>query len=404
MIERLYVNNFRCLENFSLDLKGRPSALIIGKNGSGKSTLRHALGVFQSICRGSGRVRNLIAESDFTQQRKEIPIRFEIELTLAGKRFKYAISFEIPENLREARIAEESLSVEGDVIFSRQQDLVTFPRGVKFQLDWQVAVLPLISERPGEGSIQLIKSFFASMILIAPIPANMSGFSEEESFELQHDASNFSSWFNSLFSRYPAVYKVLETYLKSFLHDFATFENVPRGERGKQLSVLFENGESSSGMSIDFKHLSDGEKCFFLSALIVSRSVACSLPNRTLPSITDIVVSSVSFPGATARTNSVPSTPATAPRVMTRMRPGSSRWKKETMPRNKCSPHCAPAESGGNISSSVKAPKDTTLRSDQRSVIRLFAPVRNRSDGRRIWLVRTGIQVVAVAAATSAVP
>ncbi len=270
MIERLYVNNFRCLENFSLDLKGRPSALIIGKNGSGKSTLRHALGVFQSICRGSGRVRNLIAESDFTQQRKEIPIRFEIELTLAGKRFKYAISFEIPENLREARIAEESLSVEGDVIFSRQQDLVTFPRGVKFQLDWQVAVLPLISERPGEGSIQLIKSFFASMILIAPIPANMSGFSEEESFELQHDASNFSSWFNSLFSRYPAVYKVLETYLKSFLPDFATFENVPRGERGKQLSVLFENGESSRGMSIDFKHLSDGEKCFFLSALIVA--------------------------------------------------------------------------------------------------------------------------------------
>ena len=74
---------------------------------------------------------------------------------------------------------------------------------------------------------------------------------------------------------------------------------------------------------------------------LVSSSVACSLPNRTLPSITDIVASSVSFPGSTARTNSVPSTPATAPRVMTRMRPGSSRWKNEMMPRSKCSPHCA---------------------------------------------------------------
>ena len=115
MIERLYVNNFRCFENFSIDLRSRPSALIIGKNGSGKSALRHAIAVFQSICRGSSRVRDLIGGSDFTQQRKEIPIRFEVELTLANKRFKYVIAFEIPENFREARIAEESLSVEGDV-------------------------------------------------------------------------------------------------------------------------------------------------------------------------------------------------------------------------------------------------------------------------------------------------
>ena len=111
---------------------------------------------------------------------------------------------------------------------------------------------------------------------------------------------------------------------------------------------------------------------------LVSRSMACSLPNRTLPSITDRVVRSVS---SAATTNSVPSTPATAPRVMTRMRPGSSRWKNETMPRSKCSPHCASDESGGNTSTSVKAPKDTTLRSDQRSAIRLLAPVRNRSNG-----------------------
>ena len=51
MIERLYVHNYRCFENFTLDLKGKPSALVIGKNGSGKSTLRHALGVLQEACR-----------------------------------------------------------------------------------------------------------------------------------------------------------------------------------------------------------------------------------------------------------------------------------------------------------------------------------------------------------------
>jgi predicted ATPase len=270
MIERLYVNNFRCLENFSIDFVGRESALVIGKNGSGKSTLRHALGLFQNICRGSSRVRQLIAESDFTQQRLHIPVRFDIELALGGKRFKYAISFEFPNNFSEARVAEEELSVDGGVIFSRQQAQVTLANGSTFRLDWHVVALPVINERPGEDSIQQIRAFFASMILISPIPANMLGFSEEESIELEHDASNFSSWFNALLLRYPAAYNVLDTYLKSVIPDLASFENVPRGEKGKQLLVKFENEGSDRILRVDFKLLSDGEKCFFLSALIVA--------------------------------------------------------------------------------------------------------------------------------------
>src|SRR5438552_3485953 len=103
MIERLYVHKFRCLENFTLDLAGRSSALVIGNNGAGKSTLLQCLKLFQSICRGSGRVGNLISASDFTQHRTDHPMRFEVDLTLANNRFHYAIAFEWPANFREAR-------------------------------------------------------------------------------------------------------------------------------------------------------------------------------------------------------------------------------------------------------------------------------------------------------------
>jgi len=37
VIRRLYVHNFRCLENFELPISGRSSALLIGTNGSGKT-------------------------------------------------------------------------------------------------------------------------------------------------------------------------------------------------------------------------------------------------------------------------------------------------------------------------------------------------------------------------------
>jgi predicted ATPase len=39
MLQRLYVHNYRCLENFELNLKDMPSALLIGKNGVGKSAI-----------------------------------------------------------------------------------------------------------------------------------------------------------------------------------------------------------------------------------------------------------------------------------------------------------------------------------------------------------------------------
>ena len=65
--------------------------------------------------------------------------------------------------------------------------------------------------------------------------------------------------------RFPAAYSVLYDYLKSVIPDIGSFENVQRGKRGKQLLVKFEHEESERSLSVDFKQLSDGEKCFFLS-------------------------------------------------------------------------------------------------------------------------------------------
>ncbi len=69
----------------------------------------HCLKLFQRICRGTGRVGSLISASDFTQYRTDHPMRFEVEVMLAKKRFKYAVSFEWPTTFREARILDEGL-------------------------------------------------------------------------------------------------------------------------------------------------------------------------------------------------------------------------------------------------------------------------------------------------------
>jgi ABC-type polar amino acid transport system ATPase subunit len=267
MIERLYVHNFRCLENFTLDLGVNRSALMIGRNGTGKTTVLKSLRLIQRICRGAGRVKHIIDASDFTQHRTEVPMQFEVELSLAGKRYKYAISFEWPERFHEARILDERLWVDGNPVFVRRQNQVQLPKGTTFGLDWHVFALSLIEERE---SISEVKAFFASLILIEPIPPLMASFSEEPSAELQFSAQNYASCLRMLIGQKPAAYGAFESYLRTAIPDFSSIEYVPRGESGAGLLVKFELKNSQRSLSVDFKSLSSGEKCFFLGAYILA--------------------------------------------------------------------------------------------------------------------------------------
>jgi predicted ATPase len=62
--------------------------------------------------------------------------------------------------------------------------------------------------------------------------------------------------------------------------DFLSIEHVKRGESGTQLLVKFQSPDGQRTLTVEFKSLSDGEKCFFLSAYLVAsnavgRPVVC---------------------------------------------------------------------------------------------------------------------------------
>src|SRR6266487_2761148 len=75
VIRRLYVHNFRCLENFELPVSGQSSVLLIGNNGSGKTTVGLALEVLQKIARGTNLMSDLVKLGDLTRGRTDVPVR-----------------------------------------------------------------------------------------------------------------------------------------------------------------------------------------------------------------------------------------------------------------------------------------------------------------------------------------
>jgi predicted ATPase len=273
MLQRLYVHNFRCLDNFELNLKEMPSALLIGKNGVGKSTIAFALETLQSVGRGINRVGQLIQSKDFSRGRSDVPIRFEIEVLLNEKLYKYTLALELPENFRELRVFEEQLSISGNPIYSRKEAQVTLhnsPRNpeAQFLVDWHLIALPVIQEQSETDPLRIFKIWLARMIILAPIPSLMTGDSNGETLEPKRDGSNFGEWFSGLLSRYPASYTQADRYLREVMPDIQDFLNEQIGKDSKSMVVRFE--AKSAHLSVDFKDLSDGEKCFFLCAVVLA--------------------------------------------------------------------------------------------------------------------------------------
>jgi predicted ATPase len=276
MLQRLYVHNFRCLENFELNIKELPSALLIGKNGAGKSTIACVLEILQSIARGTNRMRDLsslIGPKDFARGRSDVPMRFEIEVLLDKKLYKYVLALELPDKFKELRVAEEQLLVDGSFIYSRKEALVILHTSsqngeAKFLVDWHLVALPVIQEQSATDPLRLFKTWLAQTIILVPIPNLMTGGSNGETLEPKRDGSNFGEWFTGLLGRYPAAYTQLDKYLREVMPDLGDFRNEIAGKDSKNMMVRFKANDAS--LEVPFNALSDGEKCFFLCAVVLA--------------------------------------------------------------------------------------------------------------------------------------
>ncbi len=278
MLQRRYVHNFRCLENFEITLEKIESTLLIGKNGSGKSSILTVLEILQKISQGVNRMRQLeemklLAPKDFSREKNDVPIRIEIEVLLNNILYKYILAWDLPERFKELRVLEEELLVDSEPIYSRKQAEVTLHspspnRQAQFLVDWHLVALPVIQQPSETNPLNIFKTWLGRMIILAPIPSLMTGDSNGETLEPKKDGSNFGEWFSGLLSSYPAAYTQVDKYLREVMPDIQDVLNEKIGKDAKSMMVRFEANRSN--LKVYFDDLSDGEKCFFLGAVVLA--------------------------------------------------------------------------------------------------------------------------------------
>ncbi len=277
VIKRLYVHNFRCLENFELPISGLSSVLLIGNNGSGKTTVGLALRVLQKIARGTTRVSELVKPKDLSRGRTDVPMRFEIEVEVEARTYGYVIAFELPAGATELRVFEEQLNVDGRPAYSRKQTQVRLAGSGQteeagFPIDPQFVALPILAQRSKDDPLFFFLRWLALALILQPIPSLIRGGSEEATLFTNPQVTNFGAWFSNVVTDAPSAYAKIDEYLKQLMPDLKEIKNPLVGKDSRSLVVQFSNGQGSA--TIPFEDLSDGEKCFMICAVVLAANEA----------------------------------------------------------------------------------------------------------------------------------
>jgi hypothetical protein len=189
----------------------------------------------------------------------------------------FAIAFELPDGFRELRVFEEKLTANGKIVYSREVAKVHLTRTnqekeATFFIDWHLVALPIIQQQAVNDPVLFFKQWLSRMLILRPIPSLILGHSQEQTLQPDSRVTDIGAWFGGLMSHAPSAYSRVFDYLKQFMPDLEDITNPSVGTDSRSLFVKFSNELGS--MQLPFEDLSDGEKCFIISSLVLAANKA----------------------------------------------------------------------------------------------------------------------------------
>jgi len=159
----------------------------------------------------------------------------------------------------------------GKVLYARTEAKVQLfgskDTDAKFMVDEHLIALPIIQENNKADPLSIFRTWLARMLIIAPVPSRISGDAQGETLTPDRDVENFGAWLAGVLAYSPASYTQIDTYLKEVLPDFKDLKLPLIGKEFRSLSIQFQ--QDNAEISLPFCDLSDGEKCFFICAVVL---------------------------------------------------------------------------------------------------------------------------------------
>jgi len=273
MLKRLYVDNYRCLVNFRLELQ--ELTLLVGPNGTGKSSVLDVLFGLRQLLSGTGKVsdpdvfpaRSLTRWQERNLQIVEVVVRLEGDAETT-----YRLEIEHERETRRARILLESLNVGQKSLFEFRDGEVHLYRddhslGSQYAADGSESALARVAPRPVNQRLTRVLDFLRGTSVCALDPKRFQAESLAEEPVLHRDGGNFASWYrHQIQERQDRVIDVVEA-LRRVVDDFQSIRMERVGSEARAFLVVFEGRSGRYELRLD--ELSDGQRALIaLYALV----------------------------------------------------------------------------------------------------------------------------------------
>jgi predicted ATPase len=263
MIKRLYIDNYKCLVNFELQLQ--ELTLLLGPNGVGKTSVLDVMFALRQLLAGVAKVtdKGIFATPTLTRWQERKTQVFEMDVVLGEDEFRYRLEVEHERPTRRARIMVETLASRGAPLFRFEHGEVHLYRddhspGPTVGSDWSESALARIPPRHDNTRLTTFLEFVRKVIVCGLYPASFETESSTEDTTLQRDAQNFAAWYRHVMQERQ---ELVPEFTKSLQEVIAGFRGIRMQKVGldtRALTVMFDQFGERYELRLD--EISDGQR------------------------------------------------------------------------------------------------------------------------------------------------
>jgi predicted ATPase len=204
MLERVYVDNYRCFVNFECRFSAKQ--LLLGPNGGGKTSLFQVLATLRDFCVHGVPPDNIFLGSTKTRWQNVPEQTFELDVSGNGGLYTFRLVVDSWGQPARPRVVTEEVLFSGKPVFRFAQGQVHLfndkhEEKVKYPFDWFRSALATISEPPENTKLTWFRRWLGSLLFIMPDPHRMAAagsLAEREEAAPAASLGNFAAWYRHL--------------------------------------------------------------------------------------------------------------------------------------------------------------------------------------------------------------
>ena len=267
MLQRLYVDNYKCLVNFDLPLQ--ELSLLLGRNGAGKTSVLDVVFALRRLLGEGARITDtdVFPTRTLTRwQQRNLQV-FDIQAVLDADTFVYRLEVEHERATRRAKIHLEKLTGDGGPLFEFREGEVRLFRdnhseGPTYGSDWSESALARVAPRRDNTRLTRFMEFMRNVMVCGLYPASFRTESTNEGPLLHRDAHNFADWYRHMLQERPDLVPGFTSRVREVIGDLNAIRLEKVGQDTRALMVVFDEGDERYALRFD--EISDGQRALIV--------------------------------------------------------------------------------------------------------------------------------------------